>query len=267
MQYADYAAWQREWLKGDVLRGQLDFWKAQLEGVPPLELPTDRPRPPVLSTRGWRAGNRPAEGLWWTNCGPWPGTRGRPSSWPSSRASRRSCHRHSGQDDLAVGTPIAGRTRSEIEGLVGFFVNTLILRGDLKGEPTFRTLLGRVKRGALGAFAHQDLPFEQIVNVLHPERDPGRSPLFQAMFAMQNAPLPALESPGLAMAPIDAVSGTAKFELTLFAMEKDEGLRLAIEYNADLFDGPTAARMLDHLRLLLEGAVADPDRPRRRPCR
>ena len=259
LQYADFAAWQRGWLKGEVLQAQLDYWEGQLSGVPPLELPTDRPRPPVLGSRGGEAGLDVPQALVDSLRG-LARQEGATLFMALLAGFQTLLSRYSGQEDLAIGSPIAGRTRMETEDLVGFFVNTLVLRGDLSGDPSFRALLGRVRRGALGAFAHQDLPFEQLVNVLHPERDPGRTPLFQVMFAMQNAPLPALESPGLAMTPIEAHGGTAKFEMTLSAMEKDDGLRLAIEYNADLFDSATADRMLRHLRLLLEGAVAAPDR-------
>ncbi|HZW32444.1 MAG TPA: condensation domain-containing protein, partial [Isosphaeraceae bacterium] len=169
-------------------------------------------------------------------------------------------HRYSGQDDFAIGTPIAGRTRSELEGLVGLFVNTLVLRAELKGDPDFRTVLRRVRQAALAAYSHQDLPFEQVVAVLHPERDPARSPLFQALFAFQNAPVPALQSPGLVMTPLEPDSGTSKFDLALFAGESsDSGLRLEMQYSTDLFDAATIEQMLRHFRHLLEGMLAHPD--------
>jgi non-ribosomal peptide synthetase component F len=170
-------------------------------------------------------------------------------------------HRYSGQDDFGVGTPIAGRTRSELEDLIGFFVNTLVFRARLAGDPSFRELLRRVRKEALGAYAHQDLPFEQLVGVLHPQRDPGRTPLFQVMFVLQNAPLPALKSPELELTPLEAESGTAKFDLTLTIEETERGLAATMEYSLDLFDAPTIDRMLGHFRTLLESIVAQPEQP------
>jgi non-ribosomal peptide synthetase component F len=170
-------------------------------------------------------------------------------------------HRYSGQDDVAVGSPVAGRGRAETEGLIGFFVNTLVLRGDLAGGPAFRQLLRRTRRAAIDAYAHQDLPFERLVAALQPGRDPGRPPLFRVMFALQNAPLPSLRSPEMALTPLEAPSGTAKFDLTLFAAEAPDGLRLTMEYSSDLFEPATVDRMLGHLRVLLEAVVEQPDRP------
>jgi amino acid adenylation domain-containing protein len=258
LQYADYAAWQREWLQGEVLRSQLDYWTGQLAGVPALELPADRPRPPAMTGRGGeRSLLLPRAVL--------DGVRvlgrqeGATTFMTLLAAFQVLLYRYSGQDDFAVGTPIAGRTRSELEGLIGFFVNTLVLRADLAGEPSFRDLLRRVRQRALGAYAHQDLPFEQLVGVLHPHRDPGRTPLFQVMFVLQNAPLPPLKSPELELTPLDAEGGTAKFDLTLTVEETEPGLVAKLEYGADLFDPPTIDRMLGHLRTLLEAIVAHPE--------
>src|SRR5262249_30991683 len=147
------------------------------------------------------------------------------------------------------------------EGLVGLFVNTLVLRAELAGEPDFRTVLRRVRQAALAAYSHQDLPFDQIVAVLQPERDPTRSPLFLALFALQNAPMPALEAPGLTLTPLELDSGTAKFDLALFAGETDSGLHLEMQYSTDLFDAATIEQMLRHFRTLLEGIVSHPDQP------
>ena len=260
VQYADFAVWQRGWLKGDVLQTQLDYWERQLAGVPVLELPTDRPRPAVMSQRGgWQAIELPRSML--TDLRKVGGADGATLFMTLLSAFQTLLHRYSGQNDIAVGTPIAGRTRTEIEDLVGFFVNTLILRGNLSGDPTFRLVLQRVRKAALSSYAHQDLPFEQLVGILHPERDPSRTPIFQVMFALQNAPLPTLSTAELAMTPIHTGSGTAKFDLTLIVLEHEQGLRVLLEYNTDLFDESTAERMLRHLQTLLEGIVADPDQP------
>jgi amino acid adenylation domain-containing protein len=258
LQYADYAQWQRAWLSGAVLQAQLDYWVERLRGVPALELPTDRRRPSALSGRGdSRVLELPADLVDQVRA---LGRQDGATLYMTLLAAFQVLlHRYSGQDNFAIGTPIAGRTRSEVEGLVGLFVNTLVLRAELGGDPDFRTLLRRVRQAALAAYSHQDMPFEQIVAVLHPERDPARSPLFQALFAFQNAPMPTLESPGLVMTPLESDSGTAKFDLALFAGESDAGLRLEMQYSTDLFDGATIEQMLRHFQVLLEGMVAGPD--------
>ncbi|HLK57996.1 MAG TPA: amino acid adenylation domain-containing protein, partial [Chthonomonadaceae bacterium] len=166
--------------------------------------------------------------------------------------------RYSGQEDIVVGTPIANRTQEEVEGLVGFFVNTLVLRGDLSGDPNFVELLSRVRESALGAYAHQDLPFEKLVEELHPERNLSHSPLFQVMFALQNAPRTALELGDLKLQALPGVHKMSKFDLSLFASEGDEGLNLTVEYNTDLFDADRMARLLEHFQTLLAGIIADP---------
>ncbi|MHB1558888.1 MAG: amino acid adenylation domain-containing protein [Isosphaeraceae bacterium] len=258
IQYADYAAWQRGWLESEVLSEQLNYWSEQLTGVAMLALPTDRPRPARPSGRGGeRTATVPRATLDALR------TIGRVEGatlfMTLLAAFQVLLHRYSGQEDIAVGSPIAGRTRHELEGLIGFFVNTLVLRGDLSGDPGFRDMLGRVRRAAIGAYAHQDLPFEKLVTVMRPNRDSGRSPLFQVMFALQNAPLPSLRSPKMALTPLSAPSGMSKFELTLFASEVLEGLNLTIEYDSDLFEPATVDRMLAHYCILLEGIVAQPD--------
>ena len=260
IQYADYAAWQRNWLSGDVLDVHLAYWTKQLAGLPDLELPTDRPRPPVPSQRGgersMKLGRSTLDGL--RDLGRQEGTT---LYMTLLTAFQVLLHRHTGQEDLAVGTPIAARTHPELEDLIGFFVSTLVMRGDLSGDPGFRELLKRLRRTAIEAYAHQDLPFEKLVTVLHTHRDSSRSPLFQVMFALQNAPLPALQSPELELTPLDSTSGTSKFDLTLFAMEDPDGLRLTMEYSSDLFEPATVDRMLEHYALLVEDIIAHPDRP------
>ena len=258
VQYADYAAWQRKWLEDEGLEAQLKYWTRQLAGVPQLELPTDRPRPLIASQRG---GERTAmlpkatlEALRALGRG-----EGATLYITLLAAFQVLLHRYSSQEDIAVGSPIAGRTRPELEGLIGFFVNTLVLRGDLSGDPAFRELLRRVRRTAIEAYTHQDVPFEKLVSVTHPDRDSSRAPLFQVMFALQNVPPPELHAPELVLTPLELSSATSKFDLTLFATEVPEGLRLNLEYSADLFDAATAERMLAHFQILLEEIIADPD--------
>ncbi|WP_164003095.1 condensation domain-containing protein, partial [Pyxidicoccus caerfyrddinensis] len=167
--------------------------------------------------------------------------------------------RHSGQDDIVVGSPIAGRTREETEGLIGFFVNTLVLRTHLRGEPSFRELLQRVREVTLGAYLHQDVPFEKLVEELAPARDLSRSPLFQVMFVLQNAPMPELCLGEARLTPLPIAQTVAKFELTLLLEETGEGLKGSLEYNTDLFDTATVARLVGHYQTLLEGIVARPE--------
>ena len=169
-------------------------------------------------------------------------------------------HQYTGQDDLVVGTPTANRNRVEIEGLIGFFVNTLVLRTDLSGNPGFRELLRRVREVCLGAYAHQDLPFERLVEEMHLARDLSRNPLFQVMFVLQNAALQAVELPGLSLSPVDVDTGTSHFDLTLHVVDTDRGLVGTLAYNTDLFEAPTIARMLGHFGTLLEEVAAAPER-------
>jgi amino acid adenylation domain-containing protein len=260
VQYADYAVWQREWLQGEVLRAQLDYWKGQLTGAPPLlELAYDRPRPAAQTYKGVyqtvvmpRQLARELEAV---------GRREGATLFMTLLAALQALlHRYTGQGDIVVGSPIAGRTRQEIEGLIGFFVNTLVLRTSFHANPTFRELLRRVREVALGAYEHQDVPFEKLVEELQPERTLSHPPFFQVMFVLQNAPMPDLNMSGLEGHTFVVDSGTAKFDLTL-DMELDEaGLHAMLEYNTDLFDGTTINRMLGHFQALLEGIAADPDR-------
>ncbi len=258
VQYADFAAWQRGLLAGPVLADLLEYWTRQLTGMPPLvELPTDRPRPAVQTFRGATLRFALPPGM----------------TAAVQALSRREgatpfmvllagflalLQRYTGQSDLAVGSPIANRGRAELEGLIGFFVNTLVLRGDLSGDPSFRELLARVKALAAGAYAHQDLPFEKLVEELEPERQLSHTPLFQVMFVLQNAPVPELALSGLTLAPLAARSGTSKFDLSLYFWEGGAELTAYFEYNTDLFDPATVARLADHFMRLMEGVLADP---------
>jgi aspartate racemase len=259
IQYADFGVWQRRWLQGEVLEGQLSYWREQLGDVAPLQLPSDRPRPALQSYRGARKTIELSKEL----------TQGLKALSRSHdvtlymtllAAFQTLLYRYTGQEDIAVGSPIANRNRREIEELIGFFVNTLVLRSNLSGDPSFRELLGRVREVALGAYAHQDIPFEKLVEELHPERNLSYSPQFQVMFVLQNAPSTAWEFEGLTVRSFAVDSETAKFDLTLSLSERAEGLRGSVEYRTALFDDETISRMLGHLQVLLEGIVADPDR-------
>jgi amino acid adenylation domain-containing protein len=262
IQYADFAAWQREHLAGAVLQKHLAYWRERLAGVAPtLELPTDRPRPAEESHRGathsFELPPLLAERL--RALAREEGT----TLYAVLLAGLRTVlGRHAGQTDFVVGSPVANRTRAELEGLIGFFVNTLALRTDLAGDPTFRELLGRERETTLGAYQHQDLPFERLVEELRLERDLSRNPLFQVAFVLQNSPSEALGMAGLAIEqePFDYAS--AKFDLTLSMMEAEGGAVAATaEYATDLFDAATVLRMMAHLRRFLEDAAARPDLP------
>jgi amino acid adenylation domain-containing protein/non-ribosomal peptide synthase protein (TIGR01720 family) len=261
IQYADVAVWQRNWLQGEVLDQQLAYWRNQLGGVSPLELPTDKPRSTAHSFHGANEQVRLPHALA-DKLQALGRQEGATLFMTLLAAFQVLLSRYSGQDDFAVGTPIAGRNRSELEGLIGFFVNTLVLRADLSGNPTFRHLLGRVREGSLGAYAHQDVPFEKLVDELHPERDLSRNPLFQVLFVLQNVPRTTRELQGLTLSRLgQEVEATAKFDLTLGMTETEHGLGAVLKYNAELFEASTIRRMLEHLQTLLEGIAADPNRP------
>jgi amino acid adenylation domain-containing protein len=261
VQYADYAAWQRRWLAGDVLASHLAYWRQTLAGLPPLlDLPTDRPRPPVQTFGGARR-----EAVF-------PGAAAAVRELGRSRgitgfmallaALQVLLHRLSGQTVVAVGSPVANRSRAEVEGVIGFFANTLVFAMDLSEGPGFRALLERVREVALGAYAHQDLPFEKLVEELAPERSLAHAPLFQVMLSFQSAAGPSLPPPlpaGLTLSPVEAGADAAKFDLTLNVEERGRDFAVALDYNTDLFDPATAGRWLDHLHVLLEGALAAPE--------
>jgi len=259
LQYADYASWQREWLQGEVLESQLAYWRARLGQAPALlELPADRARPAVQSFRGARQPfTVPAETLEVLRV---LGRReGATLFMVLLAAFKVLLLRYTGQEDVVVGTPIAGRGRAELEGLIGFFVNTLVLRTDLSGDPTFPELLGRVREVTLGAYAHQDLPFERLVEDLHPQRDLSRNPLFQVVFVLQNAAMAPPVLPGLLVEVREGDSGTSKFDLTLNLEERGEGLCCWIEYSTDLFDPERIKRLAGHFQTLLQGIAAHPE--------
>ncbi|HLE83244.1 MAG TPA: amino acid adenylation domain-containing protein, partial [Thermoanaerobaculia bacterium] len=260
IQYADFALWQRRWLSGEVLAGELAFWRERLAGAPPvLELPADRPRPAVRAAHGgvlsWRLPEPATEGL-----------RGLARERGASlfiallAGFQALLARVTGATDLSVGTPVANRTGAETEGLIGFFTNTLVLRADLGGDPTFAELLERMREVALEAFGHQELPFEKLVQELRPERRMSHTPLVQVMLALQNVPEAAADLPGLRMAPVPLDWHSAKFDLTVVAREAGGALAGQAEFDRALFDPTSVRRLLGAFTTLLEGAAADPRR-------
>jgi amino acid adenylation domain-containing protein len=261
LQYADYGIWQRKWLAGEVLDAQVEYWKTQLHDAPPLlELPTDYPRPAVQSFHGGREqfeldpvlsdaledlSRQHGVSLYMTLLATFALLLSRYSRMP----------------EVVIGSPIAGRRHREIESLIGFFVNTLALRIDLDGNPSFAELLKRVRKLALDAYAHQDVPFEHLVNILRPERNLSHAPIFQVMFVFQNAPVDALNLTGLTLTPVETESETAKFDLTLCMGKGDQGIWGWVEYRTDLFERATALRMIGQFQNLLRAAVNDPSSP------
>jgi len=258
IQYADYTVWQRGWLQGEPMARLLDYWKRHLERAPTLRLPTDKPRPAVQSFHGESLHSILATDL----------TKG------LKALSRREgvtmfmtlltalqvlLHRYSGQDDIVVGTPFAGRTQSELDGLFGFFVNTLVLRTDLSGNPSFRELLSRVREVTLGAFDNQDMPFEKLVEVLHPQRDLSRNPLFQIWFVMENFEHVELQLNNVTVECLPVRATSAKFDLAVYLEETHHGIEVNVVYATDLFEAVTITRLIGHFQALLKGIVAQPE--------
>mgnify|MGYP002778537453 CR=1 FL=1 len=258
IQYADFAHWQRQWLQGEVLESQLSYWRSQLANLSVLNLATDRTRSAIQSYQGathnFQLSKNFAQSLEALSQ-----QAGVTLFMTLLAAFQTLLYRYTGQEDIAVGTPIANRNRPEIEPLIGFFVNSLVLRTDLSGNPTFRELLGRVREVTLGAYAHQDLPFEKLVQELQPERDLSRHPLFSVAIALQNTPITALELPELALSQFEFDSGTSRLDLEFHLWQTPAGLQGQIIYSTDLFDRSTIVRMLGHFQTLLEGIVADPE--------
>jgi amino acid adenylation domain-containing protein len=260
LQYSDYSEWQRRWLSGEVLDRQLGYWREQLRDLTPLELPADRPRPARLNYRGdLQRFELPAELV--ADLKVLAHQHNVTLYMVLLAAFQVLLLRYSGQTDIAVGTPVAGRNRPELEGLIGFFVNTLVMRGDLSGNPRFVDLLARTRQHALDAYAHQDLPFERLVEVLNPERDMSRNPLFQVTFILQNTPEAELRLPGLESERLPLHNGTAKFDLSLSLTETPDGLQGVLEYSSDLFNPGRIQRLARHYRSLLEHIIQAPDTP------
>jgi amino acid adenylation domain-containing protein len=268
IQYTDFADWQRRWLQGEVLEKQLAYWQTQLQALPVLQLPSDRPRPAVQTYRGATYPLQISATL--TQALETLSQQSGASLFMTLLAAFQTLlYRYTGQTDIAIGSPIANRHRSELEGLIGFFVNSLVLRSNLSGQLTFRALLERVRNVALEAYKHQDLPFEKLVEALDPDRDLSRNPLFQVAFALQNAPMQPLELPGLTLTPAPLESGSTRFDLEVHLWEPAHGLRSLwqsqeglsgfISYSTDLFDRDRIGRLIGHFQTLLEGIVANPE--------
>lgn len=256
--YRDYAVWQREHLQRETLQAQLDYWKARLADAPALDLPVDRPRPAAPSFRGGKVSVELAESL--TSALIELSQRESVTLFMTLLAAFQVllC-RWSGQDDIAVGAPVANRERREIEKTIGLFVGTLVLRTDLSGAPSFCELLRRVREVCLGAYVHQSAPFEMIVQELSPRRDLHRHPLFQVMMVLQNTPSRAPAPAGLSLEPVESENDAAQFDLSLYLRERGGRLIGYLEYSTDLFDRATIERMAGHFHNLLGSIAADPD--------
>jgi amino acid adenylation domain-containing protein len=264
IQYSDFAVWQRRWLAGPVLEAQLDYWRRQLAGAPEaLDLPADRPRPPVVTSRGaWHFETLPAALA--AEVRAFSRHQGATLFMTLLSGFAALLRRLTGEEDLMIGSPVAGRGRADVEGLVGFFINTLVLRAGLAGAPGFGGLVARVRETALAAYAHQDLPFERLVEELRPERSLARTPLFQVSFALGVEEEVRELAPGLPLSHLDLAIPISKFDLTLSVEVHGDALVCGFEYRTDLFDRATVARWAGHFTHLLAAAVAAPDLPLQR---
>ncbi|MGB3292549.1 MAG: condensation domain-containing protein [Phormidesmis sp.] len=261
IQYADFACWQRQQLKGDLLDAQLTYWKQQLAGAPPLlALPTDHPRPSVQRFRGAKIAFTLPPALT-AALKTLSQQQGGTLFMTLLAAFQTLLYRYTGQIDIPVGTDIAGRNRTELEGLIGFFVNLLVMRSRVSGRHSFRQLLAQVQAVAFEAYHHQDLPFETLVEALRPERNLSYAPLVQVLFVLQNMPMPTLTHSELTFSPLSVDSGTAKFDLALFMAEAEDSLQGTWQYNTDLFEPATLERISTHFQTLLASIVAQPDAP------
>jgi hypothetical protein len=258
LQYADFALWQRRWLAGSRLEEQLAYWRTQLAGLPELELPADAERPKLPTYRGavesFRVAGELADKL--------------------KALSREHdvtlfmtlfagfvalLHRYTAQEDIVISSPVANRRLTELEGLIGFFVNSLVLRTDVSGGPSFRDLLGRVRRVTLAAYDHQDVPFERLVEELRPERLTTHNPLFRAAFSLQNTPGRPAAPQGLVVTPWETHNRTAKFDLVLAITDSDGSLLADVEYSSELFERATILNLIRHYCRLLEAVAQAPD--------
>jgi acyl carrier protein len=259
IQYADFALWQRQWMNGEIMEKLLSYWKRKLNETSELELPTDRPRPRVQNFAG-KTQTETIDMSLRNKLQSLSENQGVTLFMTLFAAYQTLLHLLSGQCDITVGVPIANRNQLEIENLIGFFVNTLILRCDLSGDPSFRKLLSRVRETSLEAYAHQDLPFEKLVEKLKPKRTTNRTPFFQTMFVFQNSPVHPLELNGLVIKPIQLESGTGIFDLSLSIFVERECLQTSWNYRTDLFSDSTVIGWMNKFRSILERIVVDPDR-------
>jgi amino acid adenylation domain-containing protein len=254
IQYADFALWQRQWLLGEVLKSQIAYWQQQLAGISPLQLPIDHPRPKSQTFRGaiesFSLSAKLTEALKALSL-----QEGVTLFMTLLTAFKTLLYRYSGQKDIAVGSPIANRNQTETENLIGFFVNTMVLRTDVSGNPSFRELLHRVRECTLSAYAHQDLPFEYLVEKLQPERNLNYNPIFQVMFAFQNAATEELKLPGLNLSFLNFDRQAATFDLSVSMQDGESGVEGTFEYNTDLFNADTISWMVEHFQILLTGIV------------
>ncbi|HYP30133.1 MAG TPA: amino acid adenylation domain-containing protein [Blastocatellia bacterium] len=258
VQYADFACWQHEWLSGDVLEAQIRYWKEQLgDASEALNLPTDRPRPALQTYRG-RARSLELTAELSNSLQELSVREGVTLFMLLLAAFKTLLFKYTGQDDIRLAIPVSNRNHPEIEGLIGFFSNTLVLRTEMSGEPTFLELLQRVRRVVLGAIAHQDLPFEKLVEQLHPDRDLSRTPMAQALFTYMDGAADPLNLTGLKAELLETYNDTVQFDLVLNALRAERGIRISLSYNVDLFEDETAERMLAHFGNLLESISARP---------
>lgn len=262
IQYPDFAAWQRDYLQGEELERLQQYWGKQLANLPPLDLPTDLPRPPIRSARGKTLDCQLSSELS-ARVNQFCRREGITPFMVLLAAFQAVLARYSGQDDIAVGSPMANRNRPEIEPMIGYFINMVVMRGDFSGDPSFRDIIGRVRQTALDAFEHQELTLDRVVDVVNPVRDTSRHPLFQVMFVLQNQEAPSLKEMGLEVEEIDhgLVEQSSYFELSLSLEETTDGFRGDWNFNTDLFHEATAERMIRHFSILLSEAIANPDRP------
>ncbi|MCZ7672456.1 MAG: amino acid adenylation domain-containing protein [Chloroflexi bacterium] len=260
IQYADFAAWQREWLQGETLQTQLDYWREQLQETAVIDLPTDFPRPSVQTFAGARH---------YFTIAPEAATQIQRLSHAENATPFMGLlttfnillHRYSYQTDIAVGTPVAGRNRNQLENSIGLFINTLVMRSEVTLQSSFRELLKQVRQTTLDAFAHQDVPFEKLVEELHPPRDPSRSPYFQHLFILQNAPMQEMELPELSLTTLQPNKASSLFDITLTMWDDKQGMRGYLEYNTDLFADETMAKFVTHFQQLLGQICQHPDMP------
>ncbi|HET6974231.1 MAG TPA: condensation domain-containing protein, partial [Pyrinomonadaceae bacterium] len=259
VQYADFAVWQRNWLRGEVFDRLLDYWQEQLKNAPTrLALPADKPRPAVLTYRGSAQYKSIAPELA-QSLADFSNREGVTLYMTLLSGLNTLLHYYTGQSDIVIGTDVANRNRGETESLIGFFVNELALRTDLSGNPTFRQLLSRTREVTLGAYSHQDMPFDRLVDALKIERSPAHHPLFQVSFVYQNLPRTSIDVSSLTISTLPVENTVARFELVLRAWESGQGIHLMLEYNSDLFMPTTITRLLDLFETLLGIVVQQPE--------